>query len=106
MAEGQCQEAHPNNKSQLETIFENMQGERKGGIYPLPLLLAPPLQRGHLPQVLEQELQGHQPLALLHHVRGQDQHRSRLQFILRLCGNVIDTLKINKDLDIDLFCFK
>ena len=50
--------------------------EWEGGVHLGSLLLAPPLQRDQLPQVLEQELQGHQPLALLHHVRGEKQHSS------------------------------
>ena len=80
--------------------------EWQRGFHSDPLLPLVALQRGHLPQVVEQELQGHQPPPVLHHVRGQDQHRSRLQFLFKLCGNVIDTLKIHKNLDIDLFCFK
>ena len=52
-------------------------GQREGGVHPGPLLPPPPLQRDQLPQVVEQELQGHQPLALLHHVRREEQHCTR-----------------------------
>ena len=58
-------------------FIETTQGEWKRGFHSLPLLPPPPLQRDHLPQVLEQELQGHQPSAFLHHVRGQEQHSTR-----------------------------
>ena len=58
-------------------FIETTQGEWKRGFHSLPLLPPPPLQRDHLPQVLEQELQGHQPPAFLHHVRGQEQHSTR-----------------------------
>ena len=61
-------------------FIETTQGEWKRGFHSLPLLSPPPLQRDHLPQVLEQELQGHQPSAFLHHVRGQEQHSTRWNF--------------------------
>ena len=65
----------------LQNYIYSSPGEWQGGFHPLPLLPLAALQRGHLPQVVEQELQGHQPPPVLHHVRGQDQHRPRLQFV-------------------------
>ena len=61
-----------------ETFAQKGGREWQRGFHSDPLLPLVALQRGHLPQVVEQELQGHQPPPVLHHVRGQDQHRPRL----------------------------
>ena len=73
-------------------FIETTQGEWKRGFYSLPLLPPPPLQRRQLPEVLEQELQGHQPPALLHHVWGEKQHSPRwTNTCFKQCGRFFFT---------------
>ena len=75
-----------------KVVWTKGEREREGGVHPGDLLPPPPLQRRQLPEVLEQELQGHQPPALLHHVWGEKQHSPRwTNTFFKQCGRFFFT---------------